>query len=193
MEFGFGFMEVGTVTPLPQPGNPRPRVFRLEEDRAVINRNGFNSFGADVVALSLDARAATIAAAHANYIPLTVAEIATGPIGINIGMNKLTTEPVKDYEIGIDKLATHSDFIVVNVSSPNTPGLRDLQKKSTLHTLLTAVKKRRDDQFRAAKQLNPPLFVKIAPDLTEADKQDIAEVREAGIRPSLFNEIRNAH
>jgi dihydroorotate dehydrogenase len=108
LDMGFGFVEIGSVTPLPQPGNPPPRVFRLEADRAIINRYGFNSHGADVVKARLDYRAV-----HG--------EKSDGIVGVNLGKNKTSEDAVSDYQIGIDKLAKHADYIVVNVSSPNTP------------------------------------------------------------------------
>ncbi len=108
---GFGSVEVGSVTPLPQPGNPTPRVFRLEEDHAIINRYGFNSDGADVVASRL------AQAARAPNAPA----LGGGVIGVNLGKNKTATDAVQDYEIGVDKLVQYADYLVVNVSSPNTP------------------------------------------------------------------------
>jgi dihydroorotate dehydrogenase len=139
---GFGFAEIGTVTPRPQAGNPRPRLFRLVEDRAVINRMGFNNDGMDVVAKRLGAIAP---------------QDRVGPIGINIGANK-------DSE---DRVAPLADYVTVNISSPNTPGLRALQDKGALVDLLVRVK--------AAAPAGKPVFLKVAPDLEPADIDDIAE------------------
>ncbi|WP_374631712.1 quinone-dependent dihydroorotate dehydrogenase [Ferrovibrio sp.] len=151
LRMGFGFAEIGCVTPLPQPGNPRPRVFRLEEDRAVINRFGFNSEGLEAVAARLASR---------NYK-------ARGPVGANLGANKESQDRAGDFSIGYAKLAPLLDFLVVNVSSPNTPGLRNLQGRAELAGLL--------ERMAPHRQACPrPLFVKIAPDLTDEDLQDIA-------------------
>ena len=204
---GFGFVEVGTVTPLPQPGNPRPRLFRLPEDGAVINRFGFNSVGAAVAAARLSTRrtstaaAATAAAANAAD---TAASVPAGVVGVNIGKNK-NGEAVTDYVDAITALAPFADYLVVNVSSPNTPGLRGLQGRTQLLELLTAVHAARralpwgdpraaalhappprlegDDatlaawrSALAARGTPPPLLVKVAPDLSPADVEDIAAV-----------------
>ncbi len=153
---GFGFVEVGTVTPRPQPGNPRPRLFRLPADRAVVNRMGFNNDGAAAVAARLAGRRPAV--------PVVV--------GVNLGKNKTSTDAAADYAAGVDALAGVADYLVVNVSSPNTPGLRALQGRAALADLLDAVLTARD---RAGGR-RPPLLLKIAPDLTDEDKADIAEV-----------------
>ncbi|XP_036399947.1 dihydroorotate dehydrogenase (quinone), mitochondrial [Megalops cyprinoides] len=160
---GFGFVEVGTVTPQPQEGNPKPRVFRLTADQAVINRYGFNSCGLAEVQERLKKREATqLQLTHAGQ-----------PMGINLGKNKLTQDAVADFTEGVRTLGPLADYLVVNVSSPNTPGLRDLQGKEELRRLLDRVLKERD----ALKcEQRPPVLVKIAPDLTAQDKQDIADV-----------------
>ncbi len=148
---GFGFVEVGTVTPRPQAGNPRPRLFRLVEDEAVINRMGFNNDGMEVVAArlaSLDRRR------------------LAGPLGINVGANKDSDDRVADYEVAITRLAGLADYVTVNISSPNTPGLRALQDKAALDALLQRVK--------AATPAGKPVFLKVAPDLEPADIDDIA-------------------
>ncbi|KAI1889909.1 hypothetical protein AGOR_G00167770 [Albula goreensis] len=160
---GFGFVEVGTVTPLAQEGNPKPRVFRLPTDQAVINRYGFNSCGHAVVQERLKARAAV-------QSELTQAGL---PLGINLGKNKLSQDASADFSEGVRTLGPLADYLVVNVSSPNTPGLRDLQGKKELHCLLDKVLKERD-ALRSERR--PPVLVKIAPDLTLQDKQDIADV-----------------
>ncbi|MBS1723644.1 MAG: quinone-dependent dihydroorotate dehydrogenase [Armatimonadetes bacterium] len=150
-DLGFGFIEVGTVTRYAQPGNPKPRLFRLPEDRALINRMGFNNEGADAVAKRLEA-------AHPEI-----------PVGINIGKSKVTPieEAGSDYEYSFRLLAPLADYVVVNVSSPNTPGLRGLQDKEPLDALLAAL---RDQDWKK------PLFVKVAPDLTLGQLDDVLEV-----------------
>jgi dihydroorotate dehydrogenase len=150
---GFGFIEVGTVTPLPQPGNPRPRLFRLGADAAVINRFGFNSAGADVV--------------HARL----TAHPPQGLFGINIGANKTTADRAADYVAGIAAFADVADYFAVNVSSPNTPGLRDLQAAAALDDLLARVLEARD-----AAPVWRPILVKIAPDIDLAALDSIVDV-----------------
>ncbi len=151
---GFGFVEVGTVTPLPQAGNPRPRVFRLEADAAVINRMGFNSAGADAALKRLAARAGR-----------------GGIVGVNIGPNRDTRDRAADYVRLVDMLAPVASYIAINVSSPNTPGLRDLQRTAALDDLLARVMARRD---RVAPQAGPtPVLVKIAPDVSLSELDDI--------------------
>uniref|UniRef100_A0A8B9BFL7 Dihydroorotate dehydrogenase (quinone), mitochondrial n=1 Tax=Anser brachyrhynchus TaxID=132585 RepID=A0A8B9BFL7_9AVES len=160
---GFGFVEVGTVTPEPQEGNPKPRVFRLVEDEAVINRYGFNSHGHAAVERRLRAR-------QEAQRKLTRAGM---PLGVNLGKNKSSTDAAADYVAGVRVLGPLADYLVVNVSSPNTPGLRDLQGKAELRDLLTKVLAERDT---LPCQHKPAVLVKIAPDLTLQDKQDIASV-----------------
>jgi dihydroorotate dehydrogenase len=153
---GFGFVEIGSVTPRPQPGNPKPRLFRLTEDGGVINRLGFNSVGHAAVAARLArhrARAATPAA----------------PIGVNLGKNKDSADAGADYAAGAAAFAGLADYLVVNVSSPTTPGRRALQGRAELTTLLERVR-------AALPESPPPLLLKIAPDLTEDDRRDIAAV-----------------
>ncbi|EKV32316.1 Dihydroorotate dehydrogenase [Caenispirillum salinarum AK4] len=152
---GFGFVEVGGVTPRPQPGNPRPRVFRLEEDGAVINRFGLNSDGMEAVAARLAARRQAGGAAI---------------VGVNLGRNKETDDPAEDYARLIGTLAPLADFLTLNVSSPNTPGLRALQGREPLIDLI-----RRARAAMPAEKA-PPLLLKIAPDLTAEDESDIAAV-----------------
>ncbi len=155
LRLGFGFVEVGTVTPLPQPGNPKPRLFRLPQERALINRMGFNNAGAEAMAARL---------AVAPHL---------GPIGINIGKNKTSENAVSDYVAAAQALARYADYMVVNVSSPNTPNLRSLQSRDQLSELVGKVR-----EAIVAQRLDepPPLLVKIAPDLNEADRRDIADV-----------------
>ncbi|XP_051884716.1 dihydroorotate dehydrogenase (quinone), mitochondrial [Pristis pectinata] len=162
-KMGFGFVEVGTVTPQPQDGNPRPRVFRLDTDQAVINRYGFNSHGLAVVQRRLQARSEI------------QAQLTKGgrPLGINLGKNKLSRDAASDYVEGVRELGPLADYLVVNVSSPNTPGLRALQGKEELRSLLEKVMKERDHLKVNRK---PAVLLKIAPDLTAEDKKDIARV-----------------
>nr|XP_051702933.1 dihydroorotate dehydrogenase (quinone), mitochondrial [Oryctolagus cuniculus] len=168
-KMGFGFVEVGSVTPQPQEGNPRPRVFRLPEDHAVINRYGFNSHGLSVVEHRLRARQQVQAKLTEDGLPL----------GINLGKNKTSADAATDYAEGVRVLGPLADYLVVNVSSPNTAGLRSLQGKAELRCLLTKVLQERDALKGAHK---PAVLVKIAPDLTAQDKEDIASVvRELGI------------
>ncbi len=151
--FGFGFVEIGTVTPRPQPGNPRPRLFRLEEDQATINRMGFNSGGLDAAINRLHRRP------------------RTAIVGVNLGKNRDSGDAVADYAAGIRRAAEVTDYLVVNVSSPNTPGLRDLQRPESLQKLLVPLLRARDESRRRV-----PLLVKIAPDLTPQEREDIASV-----------------
>ncbi|XP_068006771.1 dihydroorotate dehydrogenase (quinone), mitochondrial isoform X1 [Melanerpes formicivorus] len=162
-KMGFGFVEVGTVTPKPQEGNPKPRVFRLVEDEAVINRYGFNSHGHAAVERRLRARQET-------QSRLTGAGM---PLGVNLGKNKTSTDAAADYVAGVRTLGPLADYLVVNVSSPNTPGLRNLQGKVELQELLTKVLAERD---ALPCERKPAVLVKIAPDLSVLDKQDIASV-----------------
>uniref|UniRef100_UPI00398E8666 dihydroorotate dehydrogenase (quinone), mitochondrial isoform X2 n=1 Tax=Pristiophorus japonicus TaxID=55135 RepID=UPI00398E8666 len=168
-KMGFGFVEVGSVTPQPQDGNSRPRVFRLETDQAVINRYGFNSHGHLAVQQRLQAR---------SEIQKQLTK-AGRPLGINLGKNKLSRDAAADYVAGVRELGPLADYLVVNVSSPNTPDLRALQGKEELRNLLVKVMKERD-----ALKVNrkPAVLVKIAPDLSAQDKKDIASVvTELGI------------
>lgn len=149
---GFGFCEIGAATPRPQEGNAKPRLFRLTEDRAVINRFGFNNAGMDAI--------------HANL----TARPRSGVVGVNLGANKDTEDKAEDYVKVLTRFHGAVDFATVNVSSPNTERLRDLQGRAALDALLTRVLEARD-------ALGPlPVFLKIAPDLEDADIRDIAEV-----------------
>lgn len=152
---GFGFAEIGTVTPLPQMGNPRPRLFRLPRDKAVINRFGFNNDGMMVVTERLKARA---------HRP--------GLVGINIGANKDASDRTQDYVTGIKQFAALASYFTVNISSPNTPGLRDLQHEAALDDLLARVVEARD---QAGCAHPPPLFLKIAPDLDQTGLDQITQ------------------
>lgn len=156
---GFGFIEVGAVTPRPQPGNPKPRLFRLSEDKAAINRFGFNNEGMEAMAHRL-----------ANRPEYAV-------IGLNLGANKDSDDRPGDFAKVLARCAAHLDFATVNVSSPNTEKLRDLQGKAALGALLGGVIETRNDLPRPI-----PIFLKIAPDLSEAELHDIAEVAiETGV------------
>ncbi|XP_034738108.1 dihydroorotate dehydrogenase (quinone), mitochondrial isoform X1 [Etheostoma cragini] len=161
-KMGFGFVEVGTITPKPQEGNAKPRVFRLTTDQAIVNRYGFNSCGLAEAQQRLKSRADTQKQQSKAGLPL----------GINLGKNKLSQNAGADYLEGVRVLGPLADYLVVNISSPNTPGLRDLQGKVELRKLLHTVLKERD----ALQGHIPPVLVKIAPDLTAQDKQDIADV-----------------
>ena len=153
--YGFGFIEIGTVTPLGQPGNPKPRLFRLPKDKAVINRMGFNNDGVNAVAERLSKRKSDVV------------------IGGNLGKNKITPneEAVNDYLKGFEALYDYVDYFVVNVSSPNTPNLRDLQDKEPLKRLLLAI-----EEKNALKPVRRPVLLKIAPDLTEGQLDDIIQI-----------------
>lgn len=212
--FGFGLVEIGSVTPKPQSGNPKPRMFRLPKDTAVINRYGFNSDGHQTVLSRLSSRVrhflyrnrATLATSTTSTTSTTqppaisasvqdglentpvYGAIATLPVsinrslhanrllGINLGKNK-TSEPDdnSDYTSGVTSLGPYADYIVVNVSSPNTPGLRALQRRETMATLMQEVKKARDTSVPH----RPPVLVKIAPDVSDVELEDIATVVES--------------
>ncbi len=153
--FGFGFVEIGTVTPLPQEGNPKPRLFRLKQDKALINRMGFNNSGIEAISSRLRRKKTKLI------------------IGGNIGKNKLTPneDAVSDYEICFEKLFPYVDYFAVNVSSPNTPGLRDLQQKAPLTALLNRLQ-----ELNSANDKRKPILLKIAPDLTNAQLDDIITI-----------------
>merc|ERR1712136_307908 len=230
---GFSFVEVGSVTPLPQDGNPKPRVFRLPQDEAVINRYGFNSAGHDIVlerllrfrqtqTASADARTVTAKIAirqsggyTRNSLPETlltakppseesksrddvnglrsssnmnapwarsgdsdtVRDTEPSPtlLGVNLGKNKTSSSPIDDYVKGVEKFADVADYLVINVSSPNTPGLRDMQAKAVLEELLDSAIGQLQVMTKAGTR-RPPLLVKIAPDLTDNDIEDVVDV-----------------
>jgi dihydroorotate dehydrogenase len=157
LRLGFGFVEVGTITPLPQRGNPRPRLFRLEADRGVINRLGFNSQGGGAVLGRLAARANS-----------------GGIVGVNIGANKDTRDRIADYVRMIEQFAPFACYVTINISSPNTPGLRDLQQGEALDDLLARVIEARE---RVSQDAGPtPVLLKIAPDLSLAELDDVVGV-----------------
>jgi len=158
LALGFGFVEVGTVTPLPQAGNPQPRLFRLAEDEAIINRMGFNNRGQAAALERLKARAGK-----------------PGIVGVNIGANKDAADRIADYAAGVARMAPVASYLTINISSPNTPGLRALQDAAALDALLEAA-------MAARPAGGPPIFLKVAPDLEPADVDDIARVAiERGI------------
>lgn len=151
LRLGIGFVEVGTVTPRPQIGNPKPRLFRLSEDHAVINRMGFNNEGHERMRRRL-------------------AGSRAGLIGVNLGANKDSEDRVADYVAGYRCFAALADYVTVNISSPNTPGLRNLQGKGELDTLLS-----RMGEAREAERVRPPILLKIAPDLSEDELEQVAQ------------------
>ena len=174
--FGFGFVECGTVTPRPQPGNPRPRLFRLSEDDAVINRMGFNNEGLQAFATRI-----------------RKAGNCLSPVGANVGANKDSEDRIADYEAGIAAVYPHAHYVTINISSPNTPGLRGLQDKGALEELLERCGTARDaahaaygrqlkDEGRFEEEVHrKPVFLKVAPDLDETAIRDIIDVvRGAG-------------
>lgn len=220
LKAGFGFVEVGTVTPQPQGGNPKPRMFRLVEDDAVINRYGFNSDGLDKVAKRVltfrknrhaALNAAAVSAADSKSmadasavpcpprpaaggaiprplnksvsntpLPASVRRVSSGMVGLNVGKNKSTEVAAVDYHAGIAAFTPLADYLVVNISSPNTPGLRELQRRAELRELLLVAIKARAEAAKAASGTaaewkGPPLLVKIAPDVTDEQLADIVE------------------
>jgi dihydroorotate dehydrogenase len=165
LRLGFGFVEVGTITPRPQAGNPRPRLFRLDADEGVINRLGFNSQGADAVLKRLAARARA---------PTRGAARAQGIVGINVGANKDAVDRVADYVRLIERFAAVASYVTINISSPNTPGLRDLQQAKMLDDLLARVI---DARERVAQLAGPtPVLLKIAPDLSLDALDDMVNI-----------------
>ena len=166
LKMGFGFVEVGTVTPKLQEGNPTPRIFRCPEHKAVINRMGFPSEGVGIFKENLEKF-------------LSQKPRPSGIVGLNIGMNKTQEEPAKDYRALVRMLAPMADYLTVNISSPNTPGLRNLQEKGAFLDLMGQILEERN---KSCGKFPPPLLVKLAPDLTEQQQQELAEASlEAGI------------
>ncbi|CAG9562744.1 unnamed protein product [Danaus chrysippus] len=155
---GFSIIEIGSVTPEPQPGNPKPRVFRLPEDSAVINRYGFNSEGRDEVYKKIE--------------NIDKSVIEGGILGINLGKNKNSDDAIQDYSLGIQKFHDVADYFVINVSSPNTPGLRSLQNKQELSELLAGINK----TLNNLSGKRPPLLLKLAPDLSLDEMKDVVSV-----------------
>ncbi|KAJ3055229.1 Dihydroorotate dehydrogenase (quinone), mitochondrial [Rhizophlyctis rosea] len=194
LDFGFGLVEIGSVTPQPQPGNPKPRMFRLPADKAVINRYGFNSDGHHQVLTNLKTRTRSFLYKNAFTLSLTNPEVDESQkeayvvalprgvsralrdgklLGVNLGKNKISVaESNEDYVRGAEELGPFGDYLVVNISSPNTPGLRALQRREPIERLLQEVKEARDKKLPH----HPPLLVKIAPDLKDDEIADIAAV-----------------
>ncbi|PKU74173.1 dihydroorotate dehydrogenase (quinone), mitochondrial isoform X1 [Dendrobium catenatum] len=179
---GFGFVEVGSVTPMPQEGNPKPRIFRLPKEGAILNRCGFNSEGIVVVAKRLGAQhgkrkmeetASNLSSSNDDV--KQGGKAGPGILGVNIGKNKTSEDAAADYVQGVHTLSQYADYLVINVSSPNTPGLRRLQGRKQLKDLVKRVQAARDE-MQWAEDGPPPLLVKIAPDLSKEDLQDIAAV-----------------
>jgi dihydroorotate dehydrogenase len=158
LRLGFGFTEIGSVTPLPQPGNAKQRIFRLPEDRAIINRLGFNNEGHQAVLARMQTRT-----------PRT-----GGPVGVNVGANKDAADRIADYARGIEAFHDVADYFTVNISSPNTPGLRDLQARSNLAALMDAICTAREKTLADGGKRRP-LFLKISPDLSDGEMDDISE------------------
>jgi dihydroorotate dehydrogenase len=162
LRWGFGFVECGTVTPRPQTGNPRPRLFRLAEDAAVINRMGFNNLGLNPFVAKLTRR-----------------RQGSGILGANLGKNRDSADATADYCLGVRAVGNLADYLVINVSSPNTPGLRELQRRSALRHLIDEVTAARDS---LAGPQRPPILVKVAPDLTP---EEIAEIAETALATKI--------
>ena len=152
-KFGFGFVEVGTVTPRAQFGNPKPRVFRLEKDQALINRLGFNNHGADVVSKRISEN------------------IPEGILGVNIGPNKETSDKSDDFEICLSKLHHNADYLTINISSPNTEGLRDFHNKNSLSVLLERISK-----IKKNNKIDKPILIKLSPDINSSEISNVCEI-----------------
>jgi len=157
LQCGFGFVECGTVTPLPQSGNPKPRIFRLKSDQAVINALGFNNMGLDNFADSLAKR-----------------KIGCGIVGANIGANKDSLDKIADYVVGLKRVWQNCSYVTINISSPNTKGLRDLQSSMALEELLGRISVERQGLFEAHGRR--PIFLKIAPDISDSEVVDISRI-----------------
>ena len=158
-KFGFGFVECGTVTPLAQIGNPRPRMFRLEKDAAIVNCLGFNNLGAEVFEKNID----------------TISSKISVPLGINIGKNKDTEEALSDYLPLLMKFYQKASYITVNISSPNTKNLRDLQNENQLDLFLNAIFAKKNE-LKILHKKNTPILLKVAPDLSLSEQETIAEI-----------------
>lgn len=192
LQMGFGFVEIGSVCLRPQPGNPSPRMWRLVEDRGIINQYGFNSQGAEVVSQHLKEYRQSLRPLHGEgedqspppslwqriydmLWPGRIESLSKGVVGVNLGKNKTSTTHIEDYQSLIEQLGPYADYFVINVSSPNTPGLRDLQATESLETLLVGCQE-------ACRKLSgpnnppPPLLVKLSPDLSDDELIDIAAV-----------------
>lgn len=179
---GFGFVEVGSVTPVPQEGNAKPRIFRLRQEGAIINRCGFNSEGILAVARRLGVQhgkrkldESSSSSSTSNDEVKHGGKAGPGILGVNIGKNKTSEDASADYVQGVHTLSQYADYLVINISSPNTPGLRKLQGRKQLKDLVKKVQAARDE-MQWAEEGPPPLLVKIAPDLSKQDLEDIAAV-----------------
>lgn len=179
---GFGFVEVGSVTPVPQEGNPKPRIFRLPQEGAIINRCGFNSEGIVAVAKRLGAQhgkrkldETSSSSSSSSDEVKHGGKAGPGILGVNLGKNKTSEDAFADYVQGVHTLSQYADYLVINVSSPNTPGLRMLQGRKQLKDLVKKVQAARDE-MQWGEEGPPPLLVKIAPDLSKEDLEDIAAV-----------------
>ncbi|KAM1033207.1 hypothetical protein TB2_036229 [Malus domestica] len=181
LSLGFGFVEIGSVTPVPQEGNPKPRIFRLREEGAIINRCGFNSEGIVAVAKRLGAQHGkrkldeTTSSSSSGEEVKPGGKAGPGILGVNLGKNKTSEDASADYRQGVHTLSQYADYLVINVSSPNTPGLRMLQGRKQLKDLVKQVQGARDE-MQWGEEGPPPLLVKIAPDLSKEDLEDIAAV-----------------
>ncbi|PON91233.1 Dihydroorotate dehydrogenase, class [Trema orientale] len=182
LALGFGFVEVGSVTPVPQEGNPKPRIFRLRQEGAIINRCGFNSEGIVAVAKRLGAQhgkrkldETSSSSSSPNDEVKQGGKAGPGILGVNLGKNKTSEDAAADYVQGVHTLSQYADYLVINVSSPNTPGLRMLQGRKQLKDLVKKVQAARDE-MQWGEEGPPPLLVKIAPDLSKEDLEDIAAV-----------------
>lgn len=178
---GFGFVEVGSVTPVPQEGNPKPRIFRLPKEGAIINRCGFNSEGIVAVAKRLGTQhgkrklETSSTASPIGEEVVHGGKAGPGILGVNLGKNKTSEDAASDYVQGVHTLSQYADYLVINISSPNTPGLRQLQGRKQLKDLVKKVQGARDE-MQWGEEGPPPLLVKIAPDLSKQDLEDIARV-----------------
>ena len=157
LSYGFGFVEVGTITPKPQKGNQKPRIFRLLEDKGIINHLGFNNKGIEIILKNLES--------------VSAKNQFNGVIGINIGKNQSTQNDIDDYLYCIEKIGSFGNYITINISSPNTPGLRDLQLRGKIETLITKIQTKK---FEIEQLNNKPIFIKISPDLNDEQLRDIA-------------------
>ncbi|GKB72767.1 dihydroorotate dehydrogenase, mitochondrial [Tanacetum coccineum] len=182
LALGFGFVEVGSITPIPQEGNPKPRIFRLREQGALINRCGFNSEGIVTFAKRLGAQDGKRKLAETSSTSTSSndevkqgGKAGPGILGVNIGKNKSSEDAAADYVQGVHTLSQYADYLVINISSLNTPGLRQLQGRKQLKDLVKKVQAA-SDEMQWAEEGPPPLLVKIAPDLSKQDLEDIAAV-----------------
>lgn len=169
--FGFGFVEVGTLTPLAQAGNPKPRLFRLREDRAVINRMGFNNRGFSAAKARLTAGQSALA-----QLRFKLSARRPGIVGVNIGANKDSGDRIADYVAGVQEMRRYARYLTINISSPNTPGLRELQDQAALTELLAAVMDAHDSPELG--YTHPPVFLKVAPDL---ERRQVGAIVRAAI------------